>query len=121
MYDQYTAKFEVVASTGTKSLWLFFYWMHQVDKISFVFLDEFDAFYHYDLAKNILNYVNSKKEFQSILTTHNLFLVNNELMRPDCYLNLDHGKLISFADSTNKVIRQSHNLANMVLGGEFEE
>ena len=121
VYDQYTAKFEVVASTGTKSLWLFFYWMHQVDKISFVFLDEFDAFYHYDLAKNILNYVNSKKEFQSILTTHNLFLVNNELMRPDCYLNLDHGKLISFADSTNKVIRQSHNLANMVLGGEFEE
>lgn len=119
-YKNYTALFSAVASTGTLSLWLFFYWMHRTDKISFVYLDEFDAFYHYELSAYILKLVNSKSEFQSVLTSHNTFLINNELMRPDCYSILSDGKISSFADSTNKTIRQGHNLEKMMLGGEFE-
>ena len=119
-YKNYTARFDVVASTGTLSLWLFFYWMNRTDNISFVFLDEFDAFYHYELSTYILKYINNKTEFQSILTSHNTYLINNELMRPDCYAILKNGKILSFADGTNKTIRQAHNLEKMMLGGEFE-
>lgn len=120
-YKNYTARFDLVASTGTMSLWLFFYWMNRTDNISFVFLDEFDAFYHYELSAYILRYINNKKEFQSVLTSHNTYLIDNELMRPDCYSILKNGKITSFADSTNKTIRQAHNLEKMMLGGEFEK
>lgn len=119
-YKNFVAPFNNVASTGTLSLWLFFYWMNRTDKISFVYLDEFDAFYHYELSTTILKYINNRNEFQSVLTSHNTFLINNELMRPDCYAILKNGKISTFADSTNKTIRQGHNLEKMMLGGEFE-
>lgn len=120
-YKNTVARFDLVASTGTLSLWLFFYWMNKTDKISFIYLDEFDAFYHYELSAYILKYVNSKNNFQSILTTHNISLIDNELMRPDSYLILQDGKIESFADSTKKIIRQTHNLEKMMRGGEFEK
>lgn len=120
-FNKYIARFDIVASTGTKSLWLFYYWMNRSKDISFIYLDEFDAFYHTKLSKYILNYVNKKECFQSILTTHNTYLADNELMRPDCYAILNDGILKSFADRTNKTIRQAHNLEKMMLGGEFEE
>ena len=119
-YQNYTARFDLVASTGTISLCLFFYWMNRTKNISFVYLDEFDAFYHYELSAYILKYLNQKTEFQSVLTSHNTYLITNELMRPDCYYILKDGKIKSFADSTTKTIRQAHNLEKMMLGGEFE-
>jgi AAA15 family ATPase/GTPase len=119
-YKNFVAPFNNVASTGTLSLWLFFYWMNRTDKISFVYLDEFDAFYHYELSTTILKYINNRSEFQSVLTSYNTFLINNELMRPDCYAILKNGKISTFADSTNKTIRQGHNLEKMMLKGEFE-
>ena len=120
-YKNYKARFNLVASTGTQSLWLFYYWMNRMKTISFVFLDEFDAFYHFELSAFILKYINSKDSFQSVLTSHNTFLIDNELMRPDCYSILKNGKITSFADSTTKTIRQAHNLEKMMLGGEFEK
>lgn len=120
-YDNSEAVLEKVASTGTMSLWLFFYWMNRKDKISFVFLDEFDAFYHYDLAEKILNYINNEDSFQSIIISYNLYLIDNELMRPDCYMILKNNEIRSFADSTSKSIRQAHNLAKMMLSGEFKK
>ena len=95
--------------------------MNRTENISFVYLDEFDAFYHYELSEYILKYVNNKSEFQTVLTSHNTYLIDNELMRPDCYAIMGKGKITSFADSTNKVIRKTHNLEKMMLGGEFEK
>lgn len=120
-YKNYKASFSLVASTGTQALWLFYYWMNRTKNISFIFLDEFDAFYHYELAAYILKYINEKENFQSVLTSHNTYLITNELMRPDCYSILKDGIISSFADSTNKTIRQAHNLEKMMLGGEFEK
>ncbi|HOP57157.1 MAG TPA: AAA family ATPase [Bacillota bacterium] len=120
-YKNFTARFEAIASTGTLSLWLFFYWMNRTTDISFIYLDEFDAFYHFELSQYILRYINSKREIQSILTTHNTFLIDNDLLRPDCYFALKDGKIRSFADSTKKVIRQGHNLEKMMISGEFDE
>ena len=122
VYKNRVARFDTVASTGTLSLWLYFYWMNRLadDKISFIFLDEFDAFYHYELSARILSDVNNHVNFQSILTSHNTFLIDNEIMRPDCYAILKDGKLKTFAESTKKTIRLGHNLEKMMLGGEFE-
>jgi len=119
-YKNYCAQFEVVASSGTKALWLFYYWMNRLDYISFVYLDEFDAFYHYELSDFILDYINNKSNFQSVLTTHNTNLASNRAMRPDCYAIIKDGKITSFADSTTKTIREAHNIEKMFLGGEFE-
>ena len=119
-YNNGIAPLSEVASTGTMSLWLFFYWMHKNSNISFLFIDEFDAFYHFDLSKDILLSVIKNPNFQALLTTHNTFLLDNGIMRPDCYFVIKDNKISSIADRTNKVIRQGHNLEKMMISGEFE-
>lgn len=110
-----------LASTGTKSLWLFYYWMNRCDgNISFLFLDEFDAFYHPSLSLNILNVILKNTSYQSIITTHNTYLADNSIMRPDCYLIIKDNEIKSFADRTNKVIREGNNLEKMMLSEEFQ-
>ena len=58
---------------------------------------------------------------QTILTSHNTYLANNELLRPDCYFILNNGALTSFADSTQRELREGHNLEKMLRQGEFDE
>jgi len=109
-----------IASTGTKSLCLFFYWMDKMkEHLKFLFLDEYDAFYHFNLSQGILRRVNSDPSFQAILTTHNPYLADNAIMRPDCYLNIKNGKIRSFADSTNRIIREGNSLERMVLSDDL--
>ena len=45
--------FQWVASTGTRNLELQYYWLKEMDNASFVFIDEFDAFYHHELSYKI--------------------------------------------------------------------
>lgn len=111
--------FDKIASTGTLSLWVFFYWMNRSNNVTFLYLDEFDAFYHFELAVHILNYINKREEFQSVLTSHNTYLIDNNIMRPDCYFKIANGEIKSLADSTLKKIRQVHNLEKMFLSKEF--
>jgi AAA15 family ATPase/GTPase len=109
------------ASTGTASLALLYYWKKKCQKdLKFLFIDEFDAFYHYCLSKFILSFLNEDPSFQLVLTTHNSYLADNTFMRPDCYFLLKNEQIKSFADSTNKTIREGHSLENMLLGGSFE-
>ncbi len=110
-----------VCSSGTKSLMLFYYWMRHFDDVSFVYIDEFDAFYHYESAENILRTMVSMKDIQSILTSHNTSLVKNKIMRPDCCLVIGNGKLRSFSDLTDRELRLGHNIEKMYRGGEFDE
>jgi len=112
--------FGQVASSGTKALELFFYWSKRFDEVSFLFMDEFDAFYHYDLAKNILKYISTLNNVQAVITTHNSFLASNELLRPDCYFYLNNGKLTSFVNSTERELREGHSLEKMLRNGEFD-
>lgn len=120
-YKNGMAPLAEVASTGTMSLWLYFYWMHKNNKISFLFIDEFDAFYHFDLAKEILSNIIENDSFQSILTTHNTYICNNELLRPDCYFMIQNNVIKNFPNRTQKALRQGHNLEKMMLSGEFDE
>lgn len=113
--------FERVASSGSRSLELLFYWSKQFENVSFLFMDEFDVFYHYDLSKNVIKYMMEYDNIQVVFTTHNSFLASNEILRPDCYFILNNGKLKSFADSTERELREGHNLEKMLRNGEFND
>lgn len=107
-----------IASTGTEAFALFYAWFIDIDKASFVFMDEFDAFYHNDLSKIIVKKL-LKMNTQVILTTHNTGIMNNGLLRPDCYFLLKEGKIKTVSDLTDKELRKAHNLEKMYRAGAF--
>ena len=109
-----------IASRGTKSLTLFYAWLIRLNDVSFVFIDEFDAFYHVDLAKRVVEEL-LKLNVQAILTTHDTTIMTNDLLRPDCYFVLSEGKIKSLPDLTEKELRQAHNLEKMYRAGVFNE
>lgn len=111
----------IISSTGTDALLLFYCWSLEFDKISFLFLDEFDAFYHYETSEYVLNMINKQQKFQSIVTTHNTSLLNNKLTRPDCCYILSHNQIKSLCNCTDKELREAHNLEKMYRNGIFEE
>lgn len=113
--------FDSVASNGTRALELLFYWSKRFGEVSFLFMDEFDAFYHFDLAKNVIKFIIELDNVQAVFTTHNSYLASNELLRPDCYYILRNGKLTSFVDSTERELREGHNLEKLLRNGEFNE
>jgi len=113
-----------IASRGTGTLMLFFYWVIQMQgtesKPSFVFIDEFDAFYHSDAARRVVD-VLKRLDVQVLLTTHDQTIMDNDLLRPDCYFTLGNGKIAAFSEMTEKDIRSAHNLQKMYAGGMFRE
>lgn len=118
-YQDKDEMFFRVASTGTKSLALFYYWLIKMGEASFVYMDEFDAFYHFELAQSVVNAVKRLPDTQVILTTHNTDLLSNDLLRPDCFFWLDDGKLSPLCDLTEKELRKAHNLQKMFKAGAF--
>ncbi|MCM1234810.1 MAG: AAA family ATPase [Ruminococcus flavefaciens] len=119
-YGERSVKFFRIASRGTCSLTLFYYWLIQMEKASFVFIDEFDAFYHNNLAEKVVRELLDLKNVQAILTTHNTDIMTNDLLRPDCYFQLRNGTIRSFSDSTQKELRKAHNLQKMYHAGAFD-
>lgn len=118
-FDNKDADFFKIASTGTRSLALFYYWYIRMKKASFVFIDEFDAFYHFELSEAVQKRVNEISGVQVFTTTHNTDLLNNDLLRPDCYFKLKGNKIRAFSELTPKELRQAHNLQKMYKAGAF--
>ncbi|WP_440906482.1 AAA family ATPase (plasmid) [Catenovulum sp. SX2] len=116
VFDNKNIEFSLVASTGTMSLGIFYYWYIKLmsNEISFAFIDEFDAYYHFSLSKNIVQKL-SELNCQTILTTHNISLMSNELLRPDCYFILDK-KQWPFYTLVDKELRKAHNLEKIYKG-----
>ena len=112
--------FSGIASSGTKALELLFFWSRRFNEVSFLYMDEFDAFYHFDLAIKVLKYIVDLDNVQAIFTSHNSYLATNDILRPDCYYVLKKGKLVSFVDSTDREIREGHNLEKLLRNGEFD-
>ncbi|NLG14731.1 MAG: AAA family ATPase [Lentisphaerae bacterium] len=119
---QRKARFIDIASAGTKALMLFFNWMtFGKKKLSFMFIDEFDAYYHYEVAASILTRLNEQhKGLQAVLTTHNTYLMQNKLTRPDCCYILTNEKATSLKNATKRELREAHNLENLYTNGAFE-
>ena len=109
-----------VASNGTKALYTIFYWLKTSDELTFIFVDEFDAYYHVELSETIVEMIETYQGFQTILTSHNTNLLTNRIMRPDCYFILTSDKLVSFANATKRELREGHNLEKLYLSGEFD-
>lgn len=108
-----------VASNGTKALYNFFYWYKTAADVSLMFIDEFDAFYHYELSESIVAILEKMTNTQVIITSHNTNLLTNKIMRPDCYFILTRDKLTSFANATTRELREGHNLEKLYMSGEF--
>lgn len=114
--------FESIASTGTLALFLFFNWdIVAFKKLSFLFIDEFDAFLHYESSEYIIQKLNQAHNFQSAVTTHNTYLMNNRLTRPDCCYIMTNNKISSLKNATSRELREGHNLEKLFLSGEFGE
>jgi len=109
------------ASNGTKALYTLFYWLTKATEVSLLFIDEFDAYYHFELSEMIVKLLENHKEFQTILTSHNTNLLTNRIMRPDCYFILTGNKLTSLCNATSRELREGHNLERLFINGEFDE
>ena len=118
-FDNQDVDFFRIASTGTRSLALFYYWYIRMQKASFVFIDEFDAFYHFELSESVEKRLREIKGVQIFTTTHNTDLMSNDLLRPDCYFILKDNKIKAISDLTEKELRLAHNLQKMYKAGAF--
>lgn len=115
--------FVSIASTGTFSLTLFYFWLQRLrnpSEVSFVFIDEFDASYHHKLSEMIVEEI-KKISSQAILTTHNTSIMSNDLLRPDCYFIMDENIIKPLHKATKKELRKAHNLEKMYIAGSFNE
>lgn len=110
--------FFATASSGTLALAVYFYWQHFLNNVSFLYMDEFDAFYHYAISEDILRQL-KKIKCQTIVTTHNTGLLNHDLVRPDVCFMMKNGTLNSFANLTERELRLGNNLEKLYLSGEF--
>ena len=111
------------ASSGTLALVdLYRRLIPKVWEASLIYLDEFDAFYHYEMAENVIKFLKKKyPRCQIIMTSHNTNLMTNRLMRPDCMFILSRkGTLTSLCNATTRELREGHNLEKMYISGEFE-
>ena len=96
--------FDKIASTGTQSLMLLYYWLKQMTKASFVFIDEFDAFYHFRLSYEVCKTLFSLP-CQAFTSSHNTYLMTNDLLRPDCNFILQDNKIKPLSDCTQNFVR----------------
>lgn len=111
------------ASSGTLVLTELYRKLTMSKNLSLIYIDEFDAFYHYELSTKIIKFLKDNfKDCQVILTTHNTNLMSNRLMRPDCLFILSQqGQLTSLSDATPRELREGHNLEKMYIAGEFDK
>ena len=116
--------FYSTASSGTLALTsLYQKIVSKAVESSLIYLDEFDAFYHYEMAEKLISFFKNKyPECQFIMTSHNTNLMTNKIMRPDCLFILSsRGTLTALCDATERELREGHNLEKMYISGEFEK
>lgn len=121
-FGQRLVQFSDAASTGTQFLALFYAWFQRIktgNDVSFVYIDEFDAYCHHELAALLVRKLR-EVGVQVVLTTHNTYLMTNELLRPDCYFVMSEKAIKSLPNCTQKELRQAHNLEKMYLAGAFD-
>ena len=112
--------FDDIASTGTHSLMLLYFWIHRMKKeASFVFIDEFDAFYHYELSYEVCKRL-FDFDCQVFTSSHNISLISNDLLRPDCYFIIKNNVIKPLNALTDKELRWGNNIEKMYRGKAFE-
>lgn len=109
-----------IMSKGTRALSLFFTWYMRVPEgIKFMFIDEFDSYFHHKNSRKLIKMLKSLS-IQIILTTHNTANMSNLVLRPDNYFNLLNGTIANIADRAGREIRQAQNIEKMYRAGSFD-
>jgi len=108
-----------ISSSGTKTLMLFYCWLLEFHNLSFLIIDEFDAYYHHEVSAKILSIINSFPNMQSMVTTHNVTLLNTDLTRPDCAFIIDKTGVRNLSGRTEKELRKCNNIEKMYREGDF--
>lgn len=118
--EKVKVEFTLAASSGTKVLIAFFYQWLKLSRgeLKFAYVDEFDAYYHYALAKLIVDKLKGI-DVQTVLTTHNLSILSNDILRPDCYFLMAE-KQYPFYELVDKELRKAHNLEKIFKGLRHE-
>ena len=102
--------FYSIASNGTLALTSLY--QKIVSNCSLIYIDDFAAFYHYEMAEKLISFFKTKyPKCQFIMTSHNTNLMTNKIMRPDCLFILSSkGTLTALCDATERELREGHNL-----------
>ena len=111
--------FSKIRSTGTSSLTLLYFWMQKMSRATFVIIDEFDAFYHYDLSFKVCQKLFAFSN-QIFVTSHNTYLMSNDLLRPDCNFIINKNMIKPLSLCTEKELRWGNNIEKMYRGNAFE-
>lgn len=111
--------FDPIISTGTQALELLFYWIKRMKDATFVFIDEFDAFYHFKLSYEVCKLLFSL-DCQVFTSSHNTYLMTNDLLRPDCNFIVHDNKIKALCDCTDKELRFGHNIEKLFRGDTFQ-
>lgn len=112
--------FYEIASSGTKDLVLLFFWLYRMKKMSFVYIDEFDAHYHFKLSRKIIEKLIDLTEIQIVVTTHTSSLISNRILRPDCYFILEKGRLNSIDELSSRDLEKAHDIEKIYRAGGFD-
>ena len=56
---------------------------------------------------------------QSVVTTHNVTLLNTQQIRPDCAFILDKEGVINLCNRTEKELREAHNIEKLYRNEKF--
>ena len=112
--------FSQLRSTGTNSLMLLYYWYKTlaIDGAQFVFVDEFDAFYHFRLSFEVCKRLFAE-DCHIFLSSHNTYLMTNDLLRPDCNFVLNDNKIKPLDKCTPKELKFGNNIERLYRGGAF--
>jgi len=107
-------------SSGTRSLTILFLWIQRIkhEQLSFIFFDEFDAHYHHALARDMMRALFATQA-QVVITSHNTSVISTELLRPDCYFQVNDYQPKPFYKFTERELREAHNMEKMYRAGVF--
>lgn len=119
IYEGKVVPFSSIASSGTKALMLSYYWSLEFDKTTMILIDEFDAYYHFEAAKKLVNILRSSTNYQIILTTHNTCLLNNEISRPDCIFIHDGFSIKPLYQKSNREFRRADDIESMFRKNDY--
>lgn len=127
--------FARACSSGTLTLLLLFsrfVLREDESRNSFLYIDEFDAYLHYQVAESLVAYFGGVGSCQTVCSTHNTSLVKNTTMRPDCVFMITRAdppggdwlcsalRIESLADRTGREIRRVNNVEHLLRNGEFD-
>ncbi len=110
--------FSTLESTGTSALTLLYYWLQRLSDASFVFIDEYDAFYHFALSRTVVQRL-FNQPCQLFVSSHNTALMSHEILRPDCCFVINGCDIKAFDQCTQKDLQWGHNLEKLYRGNTF--